>query len=105
MSRSFNVLSTAGLVFIIALSFICECARTPYYLTHGYKVFMIPLQVWVQVGMNYSSLLTRYEYKLTREYNWNVKNKASKGYEVRHLCSHIYIHSSRACDSASPTLE
>ena len=24
----------------------------------------------------------RYEYKLTREYNWNVKNKASKGYEV-----------------------
>lgn len=24
----------------------------------------------------------RYEYTLTREYNWNVKNKASKGYEV-----------------------
>ena len=24
----------------------------------------------------------RYEYRLTREYNWNVKNKASKGYEV-----------------------
>ena len=24
----------------------------------------------------------RYEYKLTKEYNWNVKNKASKGYEV-----------------------
>ena len=24
----------------------------------------------------------RYEYQLTREYNWNVKNKASKGYEV-----------------------
>ena len=27
--------------------------------------------------------LCRYEYSLTREYNWNVKNKASKGYEVR----------------------
>ncbi len=26
--------------------------------------------------------LSRYEYKLTKEYNWNVKNKASKGYEV-----------------------
>ena len=24
-----------------------------------------------------------YEYKMAREYNWNVKNKASKGYEVR----------------------
>ena len=24
----------------------------------------------------------RYEYRLTKEYNWNVKNKASKGYEV-----------------------
>lgn len=23
----------------------------------------------------------RYEYRLSREYNWNVKNKASKGYE------------------------
>lgn len=28
----------------------------------------------------YSSLL-RYDYTLAREYNWNVKNKASKGYE------------------------
>ncbi len=28
------------------------------------------------------SPITRYEYKLTKEYNWNVKNKASKGYEV-----------------------
>ena len=26
--------------------------------------------------------MSRYEYRLTREYNWNVKNKASKGYEV-----------------------
>jgi len=23
----------------------------------------------------------RYDYALAREYNWNVKNKASKGYE------------------------
>ena len=23
----------------------------------------------------------RYDYTLAREYNWNVKNKASKGYE------------------------
>lgn len=30
-------------------------------------------------------LLSRYEYKMAREYNWNVKNKATKGYEVRHL--------------------
>ena len=27
--------------------------------------------------------LSRYEYKMAREYNWNVKNKATKGYEVR----------------------
>lgn len=27
-------------------------------------------------------LLSRYEYKMAREYNWNVKNKATKGYEV-----------------------
>lgn len=23
-----------------------------------------------------------YEYKMAREYNWNVKNKSTKGYEV-----------------------
>ena len=28
------------------------------------------------------SLSPRYEYRLSRDYNWNVKNKASKGYEV-----------------------
>ena len=28
-----------------------------------------------------SILLYRYEYYLAREYNWNVKNKLSKGYE------------------------
>ena len=27
-------------------------------------------------------LCISYEYKMAREYNWNVKNKASKGYEV-----------------------
>ena len=30
---------------------------------------------------------SKYEYKLTREYNWNVKNKASKGNEVWYSCS------------------
>lgn len=27
----------------------------------------------------------QYEYKMTREYNWNVKNKASKGYEENYF--------------------
>ena len=27
------------------------------------------------------NILCRYDYVLSREYNWNVKNKASKGYE------------------------
>lgn len=26
-----------------------------------------------------------YEYKIARDYNWNVKNKASKGYEENYL--------------------
>lgn len=26
-----------------------------------------------------------YEYKIAREYNWNVKNKASKGYEENYF--------------------
>lgn len=26
-----------------------------------------------------------YEYKMAREYNWNVKNKASKGYEENYF--------------------
>merc|ERR1711990_1401022 len=33
-----------------------------------------------KVGLNYEEEET-YDYKLTKEYNWNVKNKASKGYE------------------------
>jgi len=33
-----------------------------------------------RVGLNYEEDET-YDYKLTKEYNWNVKNKASKGYE------------------------
>lgn len=31
------------------------------------------------------SLFARYEYKIAREYNWNVKNKASKGYEENYF--------------------
>lgn len=30
-------------------------------------------------------LLPRYDYKIAREYNWNVKNKASKGYEENYF--------------------
>ncbi len=30
---------------------------------------------------NCHKFVFRYEYVLAREYNWNVKNKASKGYE------------------------
>lgn len=29
--------------------------------------------------------MSRYEYKIAREYNWNVKNKASKGYEENYF--------------------
>ena len=31
------------------------------------------------------SFISRYLYKLAREYNWNVKNKAIKGFEVHRL--------------------
>lgn len=30
-------------------------------------------------------ILIRYDYKIAREYNWNVKNKASKGYEENYF--------------------
>lgn len=30
-------------------------------------------------------LRPRYDYKIAREYNWNVKNKASKGYEENYF--------------------
>lgn len=30
-------------------------------------------------------LYFRYDYKIAREYNWNVKNKASKGYEENYF--------------------
>ena len=33
-----------------------------------------------RLGVDYEEDVT-YDYKLTKEYNWNVKNKASKGYE------------------------
>jgi len=29
--------------------------------------------------------LVRYDYLLAREYNWNVKNKASRGYEENYF--------------------
>ena len=29
--------------------------------------------------------ICRYDYKLAREYNWTVKNKASKGYEENYF--------------------
>lgn len=31
------------------------------------------------------SVILRYDYKIAREYNWNVKNKASKGYEENYF--------------------
>ena len=34
---------------------------------------------------NFWNFSSRYEYKLAREYNWNVKNKAIKGFEVSYL--------------------
>lgn len=41
----------------------------------------------LQEGNNYSFWLfhLRYDYKIAREYNWNVKNKASKGYEENYF--------------------
>ena len=47
-------------------------------------LFLIPYKIVVVVIV----IVYRYEYKLTREYNWNVKNKASKGYEVC-TCVHV----------------
>ena len=35
----------------------------------------------IQIRINFFFSF-RYEYKMAREYNWNVKNKATKGYEV-----------------------
>lgn len=32
-----------------------------------------------------TSFAFRYDYKIAREYNWNVKNKASKGYEENYF--------------------
>lgn len=31
------------------------------------------------------SSFSRYDYKMAREYNWNVKNKASTGYEENYF--------------------
>ncbi|GCB86751.1 hypothetical protein scyTo_0027457, partial [Scyliorhinus torazame] len=39
----------------------------------------------LQVSCSMSFYFYRYEYKISREYNWNVKNKASKGYEENYF--------------------
>lgn len=41
---------------------------------------------YVVIGSNaFHFLCFRYDYKIAREYNWNVKNKASKGYEENYF--------------------
>ena len=35
----------------------------------------------INFACNHDIFWRRYDYVLAREYNWNVKNKASKGYE------------------------
>lgn len=42
--------------------------------------FILTLHMYITVIISY-----RYEYKMAREYNWNVKNKASKGYEENYF--------------------
>ena len=44
------------------------------------QLFLFSSNIIITVDTTY--FMCRYEYRLTREYNWNVKNKASKGYEV-----------------------
>ena len=43
------------------------------------------VEKWKRERERIERIVYRYEYTLTREYNWNVKNKASKGYEVSFL--------------------
>lgn len=45
---------------------------------------MCPIYSSEQMGLTLY-LLHRYDYKIAREYNWNVKNKASKGYEENYF--------------------
>lgn len=45
---------------------------------------MCPIYYSEQMGLTLY-LLHRYDYKIAREYNWNVKNKASKGYEENYF--------------------
>lgn len=35
--------------------------------------------------MEFCMVCFSYDYKIAREYNWNVKNKASKGYEENYF--------------------
>ena len=48
---------------------------------------------WSVVGLclMFLCMSCRYEYRLTKEYNWNVKNKASKGYEVSPHITHWLV--------------
>ena len=50
-------------------------------LNTGFTVFDILFFAIIQIRINFFFSF-RYEYKMAREYNWNVKNKATKGYEV-----------------------
>ena len=34
---------------------------------------------------------TEYEYKMSREYNWNVKSKANKGYEENYFVDVVIL--------------
>lgn len=44
-------------------------------------IFIVCLYYTPLFVKNTFTFAYRLEYKLSREYNWNVKNKASKGYE------------------------
>ncbi len=61
-----------------------KCVQCMCILTLGYVIVVIEMYMWIDFGLCLMFLCVpcRYEYRLTKEYNWNVKNKASKGYEV-----------------------
>jgi len=50
-----------------------------------------PDETYVQIDVSFcvhifvSGDISSYDYKLAREYNWTVKNKASKGYEENYF--------------------
>ena len=88
-----QVLTIANCMLAIHVHWVESRVWNPVYSStwHVHVHVTAPIVYWVsvirQVSPSYTMLLslspiTRYEYKLTKEYNWNVKNKASKGYEV-----------------------